>query len=208
MKRVVLALFLTDFVLMAQEQQKVTNQEIAGAVLPLPEQLRSGSAVVRLSQAGFPESIRKGTNGMVCVADRPGDETFDVRCYHESFISVVYRGFQLNAEGVKLAEVYNTIEAEIKAGKLTIPSQPTAGYRCLGPASGINASTNSLSKDIRCWQSIHFPFRTAHEMGLMDESELPEDMRSKMPYVMASGRYWAHVMIEHPQGETNSDHAH
>jgi hypothetical protein len=192
---------------MAQGQQKVTTQEIAGAVLPLPEQLRSGSAVVRLNRAGFPESIRKGTNGMVCIADQPGDDTFDVRCYHESFISIVYRGFQLNAEGVKVGDAYDRIEAEIRAGKLTLPVQPTAGYRCLGPVSGVNASTNSLS-NVSCWQSIHFPFRTAHEMGLMEMSELPEELRSKMPYVMASGRYWAHVMIEHPQAEASAEHLH
>ncbi len=145
---------------------------------------------------------------MVCITDQPGDDTFDVRCYHESFISVVYRGFQLNAEAVKLADAYDRIEAEIKAGKITLPIQPTAGYRCLGPASGFSASAHSVNKEIRCWQSIHFPFRTAHEMGLMDISELPIDMRSKMPYVMSSGRYWAHVMIEHPQGEANADHVH
>jgi hypothetical protein len=179
MKRMASALFLISLTLMAQEQQKLTNQEIAGAVLPLPEQLRGGSAVVRLSRAGLPEPVRKGTNGMVCIADRPGDEAFDVRCYHESFIPVVYRLFQLNAEGVKPGDLYDTIEAEVKAGKLTLPNQPTAGYRCLGPTTGINTSTNSLSKDVRCWQSIHFPFRTAHEMGLMDESELPKDMRPK-----------------------------
>ncbi len=59
---------------------------------------------------------------MVCITDKPGDATFDVRCYQESFIPVVYRAFQLgySVSGEK-------VEAEIKAGKLQITNQPTAG---------------------------------------------------------------------------------
>ena len=167
--------------------------EIASAVIPLPESLRSGAGVVRLDQAGQPEVLRKGTNGLVCIADKPGDERFDVRCYQEDFIPVVYRAFQLGYQvsGEK-------VEAEIKAGKLHLSNQPAAGYRCLGPASGYDPSTNTINTQIRCWQSIHFPFRTARELGFPDMSEVPADLRTTVPYVMSSGKYWAHVMIEHP----------
>src|SRR5215831_17790713 len=147
------------------QTQPSQRQEITSAVLPLPEHMRAGAGIVRLDRAGFPESLRKGTNGMVCIADRPGDDMFDVRCYREDFIPVVYRGFQLSAEGVSGNELTNRVEGEIKAGKLKLPSQPTAGYRCLGPANGYNSSTNSVSSEIRCWQSIHFPFQTAHDIG-------------------------------------------
>jgi hypothetical protein len=192
--------------LAAAQAQPSPQQETAAAVLPLPESMRAAAGVVRLSRDGFPESVRKGNNGIVCIADRPGDDMFDVRCYREDFISVVYRGFQLNAEGIRGEDLTNRVEAEIKAGKLKLPSQPTAGYRCLGPVKGYNPSTNSVSSDIRCWQSIHFPFQTAHNIGLLDEKEISESMRSTMPYVMSSGRYWAHVMIEHPANEAKSDH--
>ena len=184
------------------------NEEIAGVLLPLPEHLRNGAAVVRLNSAGFPELVRSGTNGMVCISDRPGDGSFDVRCYHEEFIPVVYRSFQLSFDGVRGEDLAGRIEAEIKAAKLKLPNQPTAGYRCLGPASGYIASTNSVSPEIRCWQSIHVPFRTAQEIGLLDEKEIPDNLRTMMPYVMSSGRYWAHVMIEHPTGGSKGDHPH
>src|SRR4030095_12517004 len=113
----------------------------------------------------------------------------DVRCYQESFIPVVYRAFQLGYQvsGPK-------VEEEVKAAKLQLSNQPTAGYRCLGPANGYNPSTNSINADIDCWQSIHFPFRTAHEIGLPDETELPSNLQRTMPYVMSSGKYWSHVM--------------
>ena len=169
------------------------TDEIASAVLPLPEAMRSGAGVVRLDADLHPVVLRKSTNGMVCIAEKPGNATFDVRCYQESFIPVVYRAFQLgySVSGAK-------VEAEIKAGKLQITNQPTAGYRCLGPSSGYDPGTNSVRAPIRCWQSIHFPFHTAAEIGLPDETEVPAEQQSMIPYMMASGSYWAHVMIEHP----------
>lgn len=171
----------------------VPSDAIASAVLPLPEAMRGGAGVVRLDADLQPVTLRKSTNGMVCIAERPGNTTFDVRCYHESFIPAVYRAFQLgySVSGPK-------VEAEIKAGKLQITNQPTAGYRCLGPSSGYDPRTNSVRVPIRCWQSIHFPFHTAAEIGLPDEAEIPANQQSMIPYVMASGSYWAHVMIEHP----------
>jgi hypothetical protein len=170
------------------------SESIAAAVLPLPEALRNGAGVVRLDADLQPLTLRKSTNGMVCITDKPGDATFDVRCYQESFIPVVYRAFQLgySVSGEK-------VEAEIKAGKLQITNQPTAGYRCLGPIDGYDPATNSVDSKIECWQSIHFPFRTAGEIGLPDEAEVPANLRLMIPYVMASGKYWAHVMIRHPR---------
>jgi hypothetical protein len=182
-----------------------SDQEIAAPVLALPDQLKNGAAVVRLNQGGFPEPLREGTNTMVCIANRPGSDRFDVRCYQEDFIGVVYRAFQLVAEGIRGEKGSQQIEAEIKASKLSLPSHPTVGYRCLGPAKAYNASTNTATAEIYCWESVHFPFRTAHGLGLMDESEIPENMQRKLPFVMGSGTYWCHVMIMHPDGE---DHAH
>ena len=205
MKMTVLVIAGLSLLCESQAAPGSSDQEIAAAVLPLPDQLKSGAAVVRLNRSGFPEPVRKGTNTMVCIANRPGSDRFDVRCYQEDFIGVVYRAIQLVAEGIRGEQVSKQIEGEIKAGKQSLPSHPTAGYRCLGPAKAYNASTNTATDEIYCWESVHFPFRTARELGLMEESEIPEDMQRKLPFVMASGTYWCHVMIMHPNGE---DHAH
>ncbi len=205
MKMMLLVVAGLGFVPGLQAAPGGSDQEITAAVLPLPDLLKDGAAVVRLNQGGFPEPLRKGTNTMVCIANRPGSDRFDVRCYQEDFIGVVYRAFQLGAEGIRGEKVSKQIEAEIKAGKLSLPGHPTAGYRCLGPAKAYNASTNTATDEIFCWESVHFPFHTAHELGLMDQSEIPESMQRKLPFVMGSGTYWCHVMIMHPNGE---DHAH
>jgi hypothetical protein len=176
-----------------QAPPSTSNQAVAGAVLPLPAPLRGGATVVRLDASFQPEVLRNGSNGMVCIADRPNDDAFDVRCYRDTFIPVVYRAFQLGYQvsGEKVG-------AEIKAGRLQVPSEPTAGYRCLGPIAGFDAVRQSVDSRIECWQSIHFPFRTAAELGLPDEADVPEAQQRTTPYVMSSGNYWAHVMIRHP----------
>ena len=182
------------FILAAASQApSVASQTIAAAVFPLPTQLRAGATVVRLNSAFEPEVLRKGTNGMVCIADVPGDDQFDVRCYRDTFIPVVYRAFQLGypVNGEKVA-------AEVQAGKLQLSREPTAGYRCLGPAAGYDASRNSVDARVECWQSIHFPFRTAAEVGFPDETDVPENQQRSTPYVMSGGTYWSHVMIRHP----------
>jgi hypothetical protein len=189
----VIGLVLTLFA--ASQAAPVARQSIAAAVLPLPEQLRAGATVVRLDGSFQPEVLRKGTNGMVCIADAPKDDQFDVRCYRDTFIPVVYRAFQL---GYRVSG--EKVGAEIKAGKLQLSNEPTAGYRCLGPVAGYDASRNAVNSQVECWQSIHFPFRTAAAIGLPDEADVPESQQRLIPYVMSSGTYWAHVMLRHPSG--------
>ena len=183
---------LTLTLLAAAQAPLPSNQVIAAALLPLPEQLRAGATVVRLDGSFRPEVLRKGTNGLVCIADAPNDDQFDVRCYRDTFVPVVYRAFQLGYQvsGEK-------VEAEIKAGKLRLSSDPTAGYRCLGPISGYDSSRNAINARVECWQSIHFPFRTAAEIGFPDEHDVPASQQQEVPYVMSSGKYWSHVMIRH-----------
>jgi hypothetical protein len=163
--------------------------EIAAAVLPLPAELRAAAGVVALDVRGQPQVWRPSANGMVCLADSQGDSTFDVRCYQAGFVPVIYRIRQLIAEGVADSALEGTIDAEIRSGKLPITKAPTAGYRMYGPASGYDPARNAVSDRIDAWQSIHMPYRTAASMGLSTRQD------GIHPYVMASGTYWAHVMI-------------
>jgi hypothetical protein len=166
------------------------DRTIDGAVFPLPPQLRAGATVVRLTAALEPEVVRAGTNGMTCIADYPKDDEFDVRCYRDSFIPVVYRSFQLGSE--------EKINAELKSGKLALSKEPTAGYRCSGPIAGYDAARNASDARVECWESLHFPYRTAAEVGFPDEADVPEDQQRSTPYVMSSGTYWSHVMFRQP----------
>ena len=169
------------------------SQQIAAAVLPLPEVMREHATVLGYAGDLSLVTLRKGTNGMVCTASRPSDPEFDVRCYHESFMPIVRRMRDLRSRGIEDDQIYRTIDAEVKAKKLAIPDHPVAGYRMLGPISAYRPETNTVGPEIESWQSIHFPYKTAGEIGLPEEGQV----RPTMPYVMASGTFWSHVMIEH-----------
>ena len=173
----------------ATAQRPDRARQIAAAVLPLPAELRGAAGVVALDGHGRPEVWRASANGMVCLADSPGDSTFDVRCYQAEFVPVIYRIRQLIAQGVADSALHGTIDAEIRSGKLPITKEPTAGYRMYGPIAGYDPARNTVGDRIDAWQSIHMPYRTAASMGL---STVEDGIH---PYVMASGTYWAHVMI-------------
>jgi hypothetical protein len=170
-------------------QQPERARRIAAAVLPLPAELRGAAGVVALDGQGQPQVWRASANGMICLADSPGDSVFDVRCYQAGFVPVIYRIRQLIARGVADSALEGTIDAEIRSGKLPITKAPTAGYRMYGPVTGYDPARNAVNDRIDAWQSIHLPYRTAASMGL------PTKEDGVHPYVMASGTYWAHVMI-------------
>jgi hypothetical protein len=165
------------------------SEQIAAAVLPLPLPMREQATVVGYGPDMKLTVLRAGTNGMVCTATRPGDAQFDVRCYRETFIPIIRRIAQLRA--LSDADRRRVIDQEIKSGKLSLPSGPVAGYRMPGPASAYNAATHTAGSAIESWQSIHFPYKTAAEIGLPEEGTVTKTL----PYVMASGTFWSHVMI-------------
>jgi hypothetical protein len=82
------------------------------------------------------------------------------------------------------------------AGTLTLPGGPTMGYRVLGGRAAYDPATGPVARYLKAWQTFHIPFATAKELGIPDESTASE--QTQMPYVMASGAWSAHVMIEHP----------
>jgi len=166
--------------------------EIDAALLPLPAALRSGARVIAYRDAGPAAVLREGSNGMVCAADRPGDARFDVRCYHESFMPVIERRRELSRERLDWNATAARIDADVKAGRLRLPDSPTAGYRMLGPIAAFDWTRNRAGPDIARWQSIHFPYKTAAELGLPTEAE------GNLPYAMLAGTYWSHVMINAP----------
>ena len=92
-------------------------KQLAAALLPLPAELRSGAGVVTVDRHGQPHVWRPSANGTICIADTPGDTTFDVRCYQASFIPLVYRIRQLVAQGVADSAFDRTVDAEVRSGR-------------------------------------------------------------------------------------------
>jgi hypothetical protein len=89
------------------------------------------------------------------------------------------------------AVAVNALEKEIKEGKVKLPDHPTTGFRMAGPAAGYDAAANTVSSKIEAWQMIIIPFATGASLGLPDKDT------KNMPWVMGSGTWSAHVMVEH-----------
>ena len=94
---------LSTSVIAQPTQVPSASQQIAAAILPLPEVMRDHATVLGYAPDLSLITLREGTNGMVCTASRPGDAEFDVRCYHESFMPVVRRMRDLRSRGLGVA---------------------------------------------------------------------------------------------------------
>ena len=193
----VLALTLTLAVTAgeANAQSMPVDAQIAAAVLPLPTDLRDAAGVLRWIESGQVEWVRASENAFSCSMDEPGDDRFDVRCYADELWPALVRRRALATSMDSFREIYAQIHVELEEGSLSIPMTPTAGYRMLGPISDFDFETLEAGSQIRDWQSIHFPFRTAAELGLTEEEEPRQG--DLIPFVMASGTWWSHVMIMH-----------
>jgi hypothetical protein len=177
------------FLLAAVQHASAQDQAsaIALATLPLPLTFRDAATVVRL-RMGRPDTLRAGTNPMVCFADNPTDSLIDVRCYHTTLVPLIYAARRLGGPSLEDSTLDRRMREEIRAGRLTAPG-PTAGYRILGPARGYDPVSNTVGPELDRWQSLHIPFATASTLGL-GESERGTD-----PYLMSGGTWWAHIMI-------------
>ena len=190
---VLLLALLTIAVPVVRGQAAVPSpaDQIAAAVLPLPQSLQAGAGVRGYAADLAVVVLRPGTNSMMCTADRPGDERFDVRCYDRSFLAVMDWRRELERAGLDSASLEQRFLEGIRTDAHRLPDHPPAGYRMLGPTAAYDPGTRTAGPAIGKWQSIHFPYRTAEELGL------PTDEENAMPFVMASGTWWAHVMITH-----------
>ena len=181
--------------------------EIRFAVLPLPESLRDGATVMGMDSTHHPVVLRQGSNDMVCMRVVPGEAAWDARCYEATIARLIFRAGELAMSGVTIDSVGLRIEAETQAGTLALPKQPAAGYRALGPADAYNPSTGAVTPRMQIWHALHVPFATAEAMGLPDESTVSIAERARTPYVVASGTWWSHVLIQHatPRVSTRSE---
>jgi hypothetical protein len=182
--------------------RRADEENLRAAVTPLPTDLRAGAGVrVELSGGGF-EDLRTSTNGLTCALLQPSDlsEPFlDARCYSDLFWPAVLHRWALDPDPESFAEAHSRMHGAIEAGIVSVPDVPTAGYRVLGPMAEYDVQTGHLGPTIQKWQSIHFPFRTSPELGLTEvEGDMTrDDLPGLMPFVMASGTWWSHVMIMH-----------
>lgn len=184
------ALFLAPIArLEAQDARPVVHSaayQIAAAVTPLPEEMRAGAAVLGYTAIGKPlVSLREGKNDMICLAPDPAAQSFHSACYHKAMEPFMARGRALRASGVTGAQVDTIRFAEVNAGKLAVPRQPSMLYQIFG---GTFDSVTAKASGGNSLFVTYIPFATPESTGI---SARPSD---RGPWIMFPGTPKAHIM--------------
>jgi hypothetical protein len=163
------------------------DEQVAAAVLPLPAEMRASASVLGYNADGKLVSLKKGTGGMICLADDPKIAQFHVACYHEAMEPFMARGRDLRASGVTGTQVDTVRFREAKSGTLKIPSQPSSLYSLTG-GTGFDAKTGT-APGARWLYVVYIPYATAASTGLSDKPQ------EGAPWIMFAGTPKAHIMF-------------
>lgn len=162
-------------------------EQIAAAVLPLPPSLRAGAGVMGYRTAGKLEVLRQARNGMRCLADDPSDDRFHVACYATSMEPFMARGRQLRATGTPGTMVDTVRFAEVRQGKLRMPTAPAALYSLTGPKDDFDAASGTAPKSKPLFV-LYMPGATSATTGLASTP-------GNGPWLMNPGTPRAHLML-------------
>jgi hypothetical protein len=130
---------------------------------------------------------------MVCLADDPAQNGFNVSCYHKDLDPFMARGRDLKKEGKSHTDIFTIREDEVKAGKLVMPKQPATLYVYSADDAKYNRTTGEV-QDAYLRYVIYIPYATAASTGLPTKPDAPG-----MPWIMDPGTHRAHIMISPPQ---------
>ena len=178
------AVVLAGPLVVATAQTPGVDEQIAEAVLVLPEDLRAGATVVAYDLAtGARKVLRQGTNFIECQPRNP-DDGF-TWCYNK--VSAPRRDLQakLRAEKKSDKEIQEAVAEAIKAGTIKPPATGMMSYRGYDKRDRIQ----------RLWV-MSLPGATPGSVGVSDTSQRDAALEGKgLPWMMLPGTPGAHVMI-------------
>ena len=173
----------------ARAQAPAVEQQIAGAVLAAPDSLRAGATVLGF-QGGEVVEIRRGTNELICLADDPATDRFQVACYQKSLEPFMARGRELHKLKLTTRRVDSARLADIKAGRWKMPEQPTALYNLVAPSDSLDGATGLPRGKGTRWYVVYIPYATEASSGFTTAAD-----GSGRPWLMYPGEPWAHLMV-------------
>lgn len=154
------------------------------ATLPLPPDLRRETTVVTYDpKTGERETLRPGTNTLVCVTRDP--QTGYTRCYHEENLAEIDMRMKLRADGKSDDEINDAVMAAVESGDLPARRLGSMAYRY--------AEADARLKLL--WV-LRLPGVTGEETGLPTVPEREQLQAGKgTPWLMREGTARAHLMI-------------
>ncbi len=195
MKTTLLIILTLGSGIAAAQQIPSPEVQIKSAVLAAPQEQRENATVMGYNSKGEFVVLRKGTNGMVCLADDPNQKGLNVSCYHEDLDPFMARGRELKKAGKSFQEIFDMREQEVKNGKLKMPGQPTTLYVYSASEEDYNTTTGEVQNGYLRYV-IYIPYATAESTGL----PLKPDFAGQ-PWIMDPGTHRAHIMISPPKNQ-------
>jgi hypothetical protein len=175
----------------AEAQAPPAGVQIAGALQAAPVMERDDATVFGFLDDGSMTTLRDGGGSLICLADDPNRDGWDVACYHESLDPFMARGRELRAQGVTdSGELAQRRWAEADAGTLAMPEEPAMLYVLTG--DGFDPESNSVSNSFLRWV-VYTPWATTQSTGLSEQPTAPG-----APWLMFPGTAGAHIMITPP----------
>lgn len=174
--------------------QEIPNKDlqIAAAVMAAPEANRADATVLGFDADGKIVTLREGTNNLICLGDDPNKPGFNAACYHKDLEPFMSRGRALRAEGKDRAQIFETREAEAKAGTLQMPEEATTLHILSGKEGTYNPETGQVENANYRWV-VYIPWATPGTSGLDVKPAFPG-----APWIMDPGTHRAHIMISPP----------
>jgi hypothetical protein len=169
---------------------------IATALMAAPEESREKCKVIGYNMAGEFVTLREGDNQFIVLADNPKQDGFNAACYHKDLDPFMARGRELKAEGKSGQEIFAIREAEMKAGKLKIPTGATL-HIYYGSQTTYNPETSKV-EGAQLRYVVYMPWATAESTGLPEKP-----IATNHPWIMNPGTHRAHIMISPLPEEKN-----
>jgi len=171
---IVLTILAASSAAFAQDQAAIDK-----ALLAAPAQLKAGATVLKFKADGTYDTLKKGTNRLVCYdkSGMPGQQPFMVECTSIANVDRAAQNIKIEALGDK-AKVQAAFDAAEKDGTRVKPEFGSVWYHLMG----------ADAEHTRTHFTIATPGATTQTLGL------PSDGKSGGVWIMNAGTTTAHLM--------------
>lgn len=163
----------------ATQSSAPTDPALEKALTPAPRNMKDGATVIKWKTDGTYDTLRKGTNRLVCYdwSGMPGKQPFAVQCTSIANLDRV-------AQNLKYAAI-----ADPAARKAAIEEAEKNGTRAKPEFGSVWLTMNAPDREhARVHTTIAVPGATAQSLGL------PDNPRQGGVWIMDAGTSTAHLM--------------